>query len=195
MTNIDGFTVRMSRHLGAGDAVRARVSMKLGSYVAVFCGTAVAITFMVAREHLASLYSTKPEVRHLTGEIAILVGLGYLGLAAFYVSMAVLSAQARPHFIAAAFFIGAWGVSVPAAYLLAFQVEKTKGLIGLWLGLTCGYCVVTLISVYGVCITDWEQVTKDAVERSKRERASSLTPVGDEEIRNTDATTPLISSL
>lgn len=167
--------VRMSTHLGAGDSAKARTAMKLGTYVAFVCGASVAVTFMVAREHMAALYSNKPEVRKLTGEIAILVGLGYFGLSAFYVSLAVLSAQARPHFIAAAFFIGAWGVSVPAAYIFAFHVEKTKGLIGLWLGLTCGYCVVTIISLYGVISSDWDQVTLDAVNRSKRERRASET--------------------
>ena len=177
----------MSRHLGAGDAPRARVAMKLGACVAGICGLCVAIAFMVARENIASLYSNKPEVRHLTGEIAVLVGLGYLGLAAFYVSMAVLAAQARPQFIAVAFFIGAWGVSVPAAYLFAFKIEKTKGLIGLWLGLTCGYLVVTMIGLCGVWSTDWAAVTQDAVERSKRERSASLPLLNDaEEVISTE---------
>lgn len=188
----------MSAHLGAGDTESAKVAMRIGTYVAGVCGASIAIVFIAAREHLAAIYSTNPEVRRLTGEIAYLVGIGYMGLSAFYVSMAVLSAQARPQFIAAAFLIGAWGVSVPAAYLFAFQVEKTKGLIGLWLGLTCGYIVVTAISLYGVCTTDWERVTIEAVERSKRERSGSVPLVdeenGEESLATSDANQPLLLS-
>ena len=95
--------------------------------------------------------------------------------------MGVLAAQARVGYIATAFFVGAWGVGVPCAYLFAFHVESTKGLFGLWLGLSCGYSVVTCITYYGVWISDWETLMKDAMIRSSERRTSAYERLLDDE--------------
>ena len=42
--------------------------------------------------------------------------------------------------------------------------------MGLWLGLTCGYAVVTLISLYGVLSSDWKKVVDDALRRNEANR-------------------------
>jgi MATE family multidrug resistance protein len=158
--------VRMSLHLGAGDIFKAKLAMRIGWSISTIIGFCVSLAFIVARDDMALLFTKDKEVRHLTGEISILVALGYFALAAFYSSMAVLSAQARPGIVAVAFFTGAWGVGVPCAVLFAFHVEKTKGLIGLWLGLTCGYGVVTIIALVAVWRSDWEDIVRLAEARS-----------------------------
>jgi Na+-driven multidrug efflux pump len=164
--------VRMSVHLGSGSHEKAKLSLKVGLMIALGCGLLVAAFFLAAGQNIALLYSKDaPQVRKLTGEIAYLVGTGYLFLTLFYISMACLNAQARVGYVVVAFVVGAWGVAVPMSYVLAFQVSFTKGLIGLWLGLCCGYFVLTLIACYGVYTSDWEAITKSAVERS-REQAS-----------------------
>ena len=73
------------------------------------------MVFILGRNELGHIYSNDPEVWHLTKDISVLVGCGYLALAIFYVSLATLSAQGRPAFIAVAFFIGAWMVGVPSS--------------------------------------------------------------------------------
>ena len=170
--------VRMSVHIGAGDMRRAKLVLRIGLGMALVVGLSVSCMFMAARGDLALLFTKDEEIRHLTGEISTIVGLGYFLLAAFYISMSVLSAQARPGAMALAFFTGAWGVGVPMAVVLAFHVEKTKGLVGLWLGLTMGYGVVTIISAVAVWSSDWDKVLADAKQRSSHAPSSHLNAEG-----------------
>ena len=66
-----------------------------------------------------------------------------------------------------AFVVGAWVVCIPVAYVLAFWVEPTKGLLGLWLGMACGYLTVTAISAAAVYKSDWDAVAVAAAQRAE----------------------------
>lgn len=133
--------VRMAFHLGNGDIPKAKMVMKFSTVIAFCIGAVVALFFILARAKIGHIFSNDPEVWKLADEVSTLCGCGYLALVIFYISMATLSAQGRPAFIAISFLIGAWGVSVPAAYIFAFHVDATHGLLGLWVGLTLGYAI------------------------------------------------------
>ncbi len=73
--------------------------------------------------------------------------------------------KARPTVVAAAFFIGAWCISVPLSYVFCFVLHKD--LLGLWYGMTCGYLVVTLIAGVAVLRSNWTAIMAAAVLRSR----------------------------
>jgi hypothetical protein len=104
-------------------------------------------------------------------------------------------AQGRPNVVAVAFFVGAWGVGVPAAVIFAFHVQATHGIFGLWLGLTLGYGTITLIAIHALLRTDWEAVVADAKERSRSERRLSETglDVSEGSVLGRAAQEPLLS--
>lgn len=104
--------------------------------------------------------------------------------------------------MAVAFLIGAWLISVPLSYLLAFKAHLH--LIGLWYGMVGGYAVITAIAAIGVLRSDWHKISREAIERStlsEDERAIALatddlppldiTPIAVDMSRaiNTDTTT------
>ena len=122
------------------------------------------------RHVVGHLYSDDPFIVALSSKIAAIVGVGYCLLSLFYAAMATLSAQGRPGWVAGAFFVGAWVVCVPLAWVLTFDtpsVDDATPLVGLWFAMSTGYLVVTAVAWVGVWRTDWDEVARAARERSE----------------------------
>ena len=162
---------RCAHYLGAGDVAGAKRVLKVALGVGGATAAVVAAVFCLGRNSIGHLYSNDAAVLQLTSEVAILVGSAYALLVFFYVVMAALVAQGRSGFVAVAFVIGAWGFSVPLAYVFAFEVKAVKGLLGLWLGMAVGYAVVTLIAGIALVRGDWEKVAAEAMQRGEAKAA------------------------
>merc|ERR1719201_1691638 len=90
--------------------------------------------------------------------------------------MAVLGASGRAYVVSVAFVIGAWCVCVPCAYLFGFIVPATKGLFGLWVALTIGYSVTSIIAVpFAVC-SDWPKLMVQAQRRAELKSPKKQSP-------------------
>ena len=164
----DASRIRICHWLGAGSIAGAKQVCWLALYAGCFIGVLVGGSFVVGRHWVGHLYSNDPLVWKQTSEIGLLVGSAYCLLVFFYVSMSALAAQGRPEKIAIAFFIGAWCVSVPLSWYLAFKVDATKGLFGLWLGMSIGYGVTTFISGYFFISSNWQTILKETQERTEK---------------------------
>lgn len=110
--------------------------------------------------------------------------------------MSILEAQARPTVVAVAFFIGAWGISVPLSYVFCFVIHKD--LLGLWYGMCCGYLVITAIAGIAVLRSNWPEILQAALKRSRpKEVDAGNVNISDEEavalVNTPDETTPLVS--
>lgn len=82
--------------------------------------------------------------------------------------MATLTGLGYPRPVAVAFIIGAWCTSVPLGYILAYHSHM--GILGLWVGLVCGYSVIAIVSgVYLLCFTNWHK----AVENNRLRNADN----------------------
>jgi MATE family multidrug resistance protein len=152
-------TVRVARFLARNDSVRAIRVGWVSLSCSMFMSIIVSITIYICRDDVGKLFSSDPKVWNLTSSLAVFIAICYTAMALFYTVMGILDGQGRPGPVATAFVIGAWGVSIPAAYLFAFQANL--GLIGLWYGLACGYGIVTLIAGYAVVTSDWEAIALD----------------------------------
>jgi Na+-driven multidrug efflux pump len=98
------------------------------------------------------------------------------GISSLFIS--IISCVQRPGAVAVSFFIGAWIVSVPLSYVFGFPLGLD--LIGLWYGLTCGYTMVTLISLVFIYKSDWPALAVLAFKRAEKDSADVI-GVGDEE--------------
>lgn len=79
---------------------------------------------------------------------------------------AVLRAQARPLPLMIGFATGAWLVGIPSAYYMGLGSD-TKNLLGIWLGMICGYSVtsgIAFAAAFGR--PNWAIETEKAVQRS-----------------------------
>ena len=91
--------------------------------------------------------------------------------------MSALEGQARSTEVAISFFMGAWVVAVPMAYVLAFVHDY--GLMGLWYAIVVGYVVVTVLSLYFYCRSDWANIILHAQSLRTHPAALDHTPLLD----------------
>ena len=126
---------------------------------------------MALHNYVGHIFSNDPRVWHEASKICWLVGSGYAVMSIFYISMAVLNAQARPAIVAKAFFVGAWLVTMPTSYMLAYTADMS--LFGIWLGMVAGYLVITIITSVAAWRSDWQQAAADAVTRSEAKSLES----------------------
>jgi Na+-driven multidrug efflux pump len=156
----------VGQKLGAGLPGEARAIGRMGLVISAVVGLVVAGALFALRNEVGKVFSHDPEVHHLMAKVTYLVSGGYTLLALFYNGMAILQAQGRPVPVMISFLVGAWFVAVPLAYVLAYTVSM--GLIGLWIGMTAGYAVVTVICSFFVLRSDWPALARDAQARAEQ---------------------------
>ena len=157
---------RIAQHLGAGRIDRAKQVIAVSSRWAGAVGVAVALTFSLGRHYVGRIFSNDPDVWALTEKIAVLVGASYFGLTVFYICMSVLSAQGRANAVAIAFFVGAWGVTVPCVFIFG-HMQQFATLFYLWVAMAAGYTVVTLIALFFVLRSNWEKIAEETMIRTE----------------------------
>ena len=167
-------TVRVGVHLGDDRVANCKHVIRIAAKVGTAISVGISLVFVLGRHVIGRVYSNDAHIIALTEPLCWLAGAGYTALTIFYVCMAVLQAQGRTVAIAVSFFIGAWCFGVPSAWAFGFKAwwhgrEGGLGLLGLWLGLTVGYGVTTLLALGNVWRSDWPKLARDAMERSEKE--------------------------
>jgi MATE family multidrug resistance protein len=165
--------VRISGYLGSGDEKGAKFGVSVATIVALPSSAVVAISLVLLREEVGKVFSHDPRVLLLVSQIMLLCGCGYFFLGIFYICMATLTAQGRPHLIAVSFVVGAWLVCIPMAFYLKhsdiifFGGISMSGLFGLWFSMSAGYGVTSLLAAISVCRTDWGRVVRESLARAE----------------------------
>mmetsp|Transcript_2758 Transcript_2758/g.3718 ORF Transcript_2758/g.3718 Transcript_2758/m.3718 type:complete len:527 (-) Transcript_2758:646-2226(-) len=165
---MNGTSVRCGHFIGAQNEVGARLVIRLALKVSSGVGFIISCCLLFGRHIFPRIYTSDPQILDETAKLMIPVGITYMALTVFFISMAALDAQGRPNVVAASFFIGAWLVCIPTAYVLAFEFDWR--LMGLWSGLIAGYATITMFSSYFVWNTDWDAVLKAAKKRNDLHR-------------------------
>ena len=175
--------VRTAHHLGRGSVADAKRVACIGVGVSGALAVGIALVIYALRHTIGRIFSSDDAVVTLAAKITEVMAPTYVVMAAFYSSMAVLTAQGRPTVIAIAFVLGGWGVSVPASYVFAYVWPRRDGafarafdvapdatrphglgLIGLWIGLALGFVVIGVVSSTAVLTSRWERIVKHVRE-------------------------------
>eukprot|EP00051_Salpingoeca_urceolata_P011214 m.138527 g.138527 ORF g.138527 m.138527 type:complete len:418 (-) comp17033_c0_seq4:188-1441(-) len=184
-------SVRIAMHLGKRNTAAAKRVVRISLIGASIVGVVVALVLVLARNDLGYIYSEDKPVVHKVAEISWLCGVGYSLLALFYSSMATLQGQSRSGVIAVSYFVGAWLISVPLAYVLGFVLHL--GLRGLWYGMVGGYAVITLLVAVAVYRSDWEKCAQNAQAASQGGTQDDTSTLPTER-KHTHEQTPLLTS-
>jgi Na+-driven multidrug efflux pump len=158
-------TVRVGFYMGEGEPRKAKSVVIIALVTSVVVGAAIGLSFVALRNWMGLLYSNDPKVVELSSSLCWIVGPTYICLSVFFVSVATLQGQGRSGILAACFLIGAWVVSVPAAWVLTFDFNMD--LIGIWLGLVAGYAVIMFLTAIALYKSDWEKISNEAVKENK----------------------------
>mmetsp|Transcript_83454 Transcript_83454/g.153226 ORF Transcript_83454/g.153226 Transcript_83454/m.153226 type:complete len:585 (-) Transcript_83454:7-1761(-) len=186
----------VSRQLGRGDGDMA---CQLVWYVLAPTCILVIITVIccaVAVQNLDIWSSSQPAVQQGLTEVVPLVAAACCVTTVLYAGMGVLSACARVFWILKSFFIGAWCITIPFAWYLAFSApswtvrwmslsqaeESTCRLLGIWLAICVGYFVTAVLLTIGVLRSDWTALAKEAQQRSEVEMPGALKAVEEVEL-------------
>ncbi|KAJ8604687.1 hypothetical protein CTAYLR_006541 [Chrysophaeum taylorii] len=157
-------SVRTGLALGAGDAPRAKRAVAVSLAFALFVGAANAVALFACRDVLPGLFARDNAIRH-----AAMIAMPALSVYQVFdawnaVSGGVMRGAGRqetPAFIMlAAYYI----FGIPAALVLAFA--RDYRLVGLWLGLTFGLVIASVMLGYGLLTLDWPTLVIEARERA-----------------------------
>ena len=160
-------TVRVGYYLGEGSPQKSKSVTIIAFLASLLCGTVIGLCFIVFRSFMGTLFSIDPHVIQLSSTLCWIVGPTYVLLSMFFVSVATLQGQNRSGILAICFLIGAWIVSVPAAWYFAFSLKM--GLPGIWYGLVFGYGMIMLLTSVAVYKSNWVDIAEQAVLANRQE--------------------------
>ncbi|OQR80499.1 Multidrug/Oligosaccharidyl-lipid/Polysaccharide (MOP) Flippase Superfamily, partial [Thraustotheca clavata] len=160
----DGGSTRIGMHLGAGKPAAAKATSHLVFYGIFGICVIIVVPWLCARSSVGKLFSTDELVVENMKTISTVAAAGYIIMSVFYYAMTTLQAQARTLPIMGSFLIGAWVVGVPLAYVFDFPINL--GLLGIWVGMSIGYVITTILGLYFTWKSDWAEEARKAVERT-----------------------------
>lgn len=114
-------SARVSYWLGAGDAKKARGSIRTGFRMGLSLALALAAGVLLARGGIASLYSSDPRVAAVATGLLALVALFHLGDAMQVLCVFVLRSYRVTVAPLVAYCLLLWGVGVVGGYTLAYR--------------------------------------------------------------------------
>ncbi|XP_031482211.1 protein DETOXIFICATION 48-like [Nymphaea colorata] len=157
-----GVSTRVGNELGANRPGRARIA----GVVSMGCAAALglcAMSFAVGMRHRwGRLFTSDPQILHLTSVALPIVGLCELGNCPQTTGCGVLRGTARPS-VGANINLGSfYCVGMPVALLLGFVAGV--GFRGLWLGLLAAQATCAAAMMWALVRTDWAQQAERARE-------------------------------
>lgn len=171
---MDSCSAIIGKFMGAKEVRHARQASLVVFLMLLATAFIVAFLFCITAPVIGKLFSQDPEVWALAESLSLLLGCAYVLFSITMAAYAVLQGQGRPTIGALSMLVGLWGVSLPMAYVFGF-VWKLN-LLGVWVGLTCGYSVMTILLAVAVLCSKWDRLAQEALERVKAnavERRSS----------------------
>lgn len=171
----DGTSTRVSHYLVAGDVAKMTRLVFLAFCIMISWSFFVMVSFMLLQDRIGMFFSENREVWRLSGQLSFLVGSAYALMSFFWVALAVLEGIARPTIVVVGFVLGSYCVGLPMTYVFGFKASPKAfawwpyfdpstasgqdatglGVLGLWLGLTCGYLVVTAVASSRLLCMNW----------------------------------------
>ncbi|XP_026137751.1 multidrug and toxin extrusion protein 1-like isoform X1 [Carassius auratus] len=167
--------VRVGNALGAGDTAGAiltsKVSLTCAAAFAVLQGLVLASTKTV----IGFLFTSDRHIVALVSKLLNVYCVHQLFDGLVCVSMGILLGSGKQKIAALVNFLGYYCIGLPLGASLMFAAKLD--LIGFMLGLLVSVCVQSSIFIAVILKLNWEQVTKEAVERAgKRKIPAMSTP-------------------
>jgi MATE family multidrug resistance protein len=142
-------SARVSFWLGAGDAKKARASIRTGFRMGAGMAVLLACTVLLARSGIAGLYSTDPQVAALAAGLLAVVAVYHFGDATQALCVFVLRSYRVAVAPLVAYCVLLWGVGVLGGYQLAYRGlgpwEAQQSPSAFWLASSFALALLALI--------------------------------------------------
>ncbi|XP_058089392.1 protein DETOXIFICATION 49-like [Magnolia sinica] len=155
-------STRVGNELGANRPDKARLSMQVSIFCAIFTGLVAMVFTTALRNVWGRAFTTDGAIISLTAMAMPIVGLCELGNCPQTTGCGALRGSARPSLGANINLGSFYGVGMPMAMAMGFVLNL--GLLGLWLGLLAAQGTCALVMIFLLLRTDWGLQAKRARE-------------------------------
>ncbi|KAJ3110741.1 hypothetical protein HDU96_006301 [Phlyctochytrium bullatum] len=146
-------TTRIGNALGAACPYRARVSALSALIIGQILALGNSTLLMLVKNQWGLLWTDEPAVVKLVAEVLPLAAVFQLSDATGAISGGILRGIGRQEIGAYLNIVGYYLVGLPFGFYACFRLNFQ--LFGLWLGLTMGLIIVSIIQVVIILKTDW----------------------------------------
>jgi len=156
-------SARVSYWLGAGDAKRARHSIRSGFKLALMAAFFFCALLAAARFHIAAVYASDPQVVAVAGALLAWVALYHLGDSVQGVSVFVLRCYRVAVGPLIAYCILLWGAGLGGGYLLAYRglgpIEPMNSPAAFWImgALALLLVAIVFLLILWRAVHSWQQ--------------------------------------
>lgn len=152
---------RVAWFVGAASLRAAQTTATATIIVSLGVGTLVGSILYTFRHWFASLYTTDPQVIELASSVLVIGSLYQINDALSCGTGGILRGQGRQKIGGYVNLIGYYLVAIPWALFFGFYCHM--GLFGLWIGMIFALLVISLVQLYYVRVSKWDDIINACV--------------------------------
>lgn len=159
-------SIRVSNELGQGHPRATKYSVYITVFQSLLIGILCMVIVLVARDHLAIIFSNSKEMQEAVADLAYLLGITMV-LNSVQPVISGVAVGGGWQALVAYINLGCYYVfGLPLGYLLGYVAKL--GTKGLWLGMIAGAALQTLLLLIILYKTNWNKEVNDTTERMRK---------------------------
>ncbi|KAM3319950.1 protein DETOXIFICATION 35 isoform X1 [Capsicum chacoense] len=156
-------SVRVSNELGLGHPRATKYSVYMTVFQSLLIGILCMVIVLVARDHLAIIFSSSKEMQKAVADLAFLLGITMV-LNSVQPVISGVAIGGGWQALVAYINLGCYYIfGLPLGYLLGYAAKL--GTKGLWLGMIAGAALQTFILLIILYKTNWSREVEDTTKR------------------------------
>ncbi|GKU96764.1 hypothetical protein SLEP1_g9961 [Rubroshorea leprosula] len=165
-------SVRVSNELGSGHPRAAKYSVVITVVQSLLIGCISAIIILATKNKFSIIFTDSEPMRKAVADLAYLLGITMVLNSVQPVISGVAVGGGWQGLVAYINLFCYYIVGLPLGFLLGYKT--TLGVQGIWIGMICGTFLQTVILVFIVYKTNWNEEVEQASERMKQWGAEAL---------------------
>lgn len=149
-------SVRIGNAIGSRSAKRARIACDLTIIFAVVIGALTAVLLIIFRTSLPKLFTKDEPIQNLTNQLMVVAAFYQISDAINASIQGALRGTGRQALGAKLNFVCYYIIGLPLGAIIAIYFEV--GVVGLWMGITLGLTLISVVGLIIICRTDWEHL-------------------------------------
>ncbi|XP_057756411.1 protein DETOXIFICATION 34-like [Arachis stenosperma] len=159
-------SVRVSNELGSGHPKAAKYSVIVTVTQSLIFGILSALIIMVAKDHIAVIFTESVEMQRAVSKLASLLGITMILNSVQPVISGVAVGGGWQALVAYINLFCYYIVGLPLGFLLGYKMGLRVQ--GIWIGMICGTILQTMILLYIIYTTNWNREVEEASKRMRK---------------------------
>ncbi|KAG2244722.1 hypothetical protein Bca52824_093454 [Brassica carinata] len=166
-------SVRVSNELGLGRPRAAKYSVYVTVFQSLLIGLVFMVAIIIARDHFAIIFTNSEELQRAVSKLAYLLGITMV-LNSVQPVISGVAIGGGWQGLVAYINLGSYYIfGLPFGYLLGYKANL--GVMGLWAGMIAGTALQTLLLMFVLYKTNWNEEVEQTTERMKKWGGSTET--------------------